>query len=103
MTKLYGFSTIDELRSIAPLAKTLDGVRFSGDARKVGAILALAGAAEELIAERDQLLPALEKLAAEFGEQRSSGHGESYSQRELKPRLFAEVDAAIAKAKGEGE
>lgn len=57
--KLYGDptfgSTLDELRELAPYAKTVDGVSFSGDARKVGAILKIAGSAEDLIAEIDRL------------------------------------------------
>lgn len=48
-------STLAQLKNMVPLAATVEGVSFEGDLRKIGAILELAGAAGELIAEIEEL------------------------------------------------
>lgn len=55
-------STLAELKKLAPLAVTMNGVKFEGDARKAGAILALAGVGGELIAEIEHLQAEAERL-----------------------------------------
>lgn len=55
-------STLEELKKLAPLAVTMEGVSFNGPARKVGAILALAGVGVELIAEIERLRAEEERL-----------------------------------------
>lgn len=47
--------TLAQLKRIAPLAETINGVRFEGNAAKVGAILELAGVSGELIADIEAL------------------------------------------------
>ena len=47
--------TLQELKALAPLGKTINGVQFEGNAKKVGAILALAASAGDLIEIIEQL------------------------------------------------
>lgn len=61
--------TLEQLKRIAPLAETINGVSFEGNAAKVGAILELAGVSGELIsdievltAQRDTLMTALQAM-----------------------------------------
>lgn len=48
-------NTLAELKAMAPHAQTIDGVKFEGNAKKVSAILILAGVGSELIAEIERL------------------------------------------------
>lgn len=57
--------TLAELKAMAPHAQTVDGVKFDGNAKKVSAILILAGLGGELIAEIERLNAELDK-AIEF-------------------------------------
>lgn len=56
--------TLDDLKAHAELAQTVAGVSFEGNARKVGAILAVAGAGSEMIAEIEQLQAQRNELLA---------------------------------------
>lgn len=47
--------TLAELKLHAELAQTINGISIEGNARKAGAILAVAGAGSELITEIEQL------------------------------------------------
>jgi hypothetical protein len=47
--------TLADLKAMAPHAQTVDGVKFEGNAKKVSAILILAGLSGELIAEIERL------------------------------------------------
>lgn len=55
-------STLAELQKMAPLAVTMSGVTFSGDTRKISAIVVLAGVGGELIAEIERLQTEAERL-----------------------------------------
>jgi hypothetical protein len=88
--------TLAELKLHAELAQTTDGFSIEGNARKVGAVLAVAGAGAELIAEieqlqerRDELLAALEGLV----------RATDPDAGDLSD-LLAKCNSAIAKAKG---
>lgn len=83
-------NTLDELKVLAPHAQTVDGVTFDGPAHKVGAILTLAAAAGELIAE----VEALREVAREF-----AGYFSSDGQRHWELHAMASGEVTMA-AKG---
>lgn len=74
-------NTLDELKVLAPHAQTVDGVTFDGPAHKVGAILTLAGAAGELIADIERLQGLIEdlELALQDAEERAESAGRNAS------------------------
>lgn len=56
--KLYGGPdghTLEELKQMAPIAQTLNGVEFEGNTFKLRAILGVAAAGVDLVAEVERL------------------------------------------------
>lgn len=63
--RLYGGEfgdTLEQLKARIPFTKDMQGLGFDGDARKVGAVLCLAGVAGELIEHIEQLTAELESV-----------------------------------------
>lgn len=63
--KLYGGEfgdTLEQLKARVPFTKDMQGLGFDGDARKVGAVLLLAGVSGELIEHIEQLTAELESV-----------------------------------------
>lgn len=61
-------STLAELKAMAPLAVTMEGVKFEGNARKVSAILQLASVGGELVEEIERLQKCVDDLNAYMNE-----------------------------------
>lgn len=66
-------STLEQLKRMAPLAATVDGVKFEGNGAKVGAILGLAGVGGELIAEIEAQRAILAKFVEHFDQNQRAG------------------------------
>ena len=65
MSRLYGGEfgdTLEQLKARIPFTKDMAGLGFDGDARKVGAVLCLAGVSGELIEHIEQLTAELESV-----------------------------------------
>jgi hypothetical protein len=57
-SKLYGGPdghTLEQLKKMAPVAQTLNGVKFEGNSFKLAAILGVAAAGVDLVAEVERL------------------------------------------------
>lgn len=58
--------TLEQLKRMAAMAETLNGVRFEGNSAKVSAILGLAAVGGELICEIERLQRELDECNAEL-------------------------------------
>lgn len=67
MTRVYGGEfgdTLEQLKARVPFTQDMQGLGFDGCARKVGAVLLLAGVSGELIEHIEQLTAELESVKA---------------------------------------